>query len=61
MKSLPKLERTTDEASDQATVQGESIHHSKTRQTKFLQGTAVFIVMYVALWWLLSRGEERLG
>ena len=31
---------------------------SKSRRTKFLQGAIVFLVMFVTLWWLLSRGER---
>jgi hypothetical protein len=59
MKYLPKPERATDEASEHAVDQKESTDPSKSRRTKFLQGTSVFIVMFVTLWWLLSRGEER--
>lgn len=59
MNVLHIFERTTDEASDRAAVREESTGHSKSRRTKFLQGAAVFIVMFVTLWWLLSRGEDR--
>ena len=59
MKFLPKFERTTDEASEHIADRKESTDQSKTGRTKFLQGTVVFIAMFVTLWWLLSRGEDR--
>lgn len=59
MKFLSTFERTTNEGSDRAAIRVKSTDNSKSRRTKFLQGTAVFIAMFVALWWLLSRGEER--
>jgi hypothetical protein len=59
MKFLPTFERITDEGSGRATIRVKSTDHSKTRRTKFFQGTVVFIAMFVTLWWLLSRGEDR--
>ncbi|ELY47026.1 hypothetical protein [Natronorubrum bangense] len=59
MKFLPKSERSTDEPSDQTADRDESTDHPKSRRTTYLQGAAVFVVMFVTLWWLLSRGEEQ--
>jgi|GEM_PF-7100555 len=59
MKYLSKPERVTDKVSEYAVDNKEVTDHSKSRRTKFLQGATVFIVMFVTLWWLLSRGEER--
>jgi hypothetical protein len=59
MKFPPKFERTTDEVSEHSADRKELTDHSKSRRTEVLQGGVVFIVMFVTLWWLLSRGEER--
>jgi hypothetical protein len=59
MKFLPRFERTTDESSEYSVGRNEPTDRSKSRQIKVLQGSAVFVVMFVTLWWLLSHGEER--
>jgi len=51
--------RTSDEASEYSVDRNEPAGHSKSRRTTFLQGAVVFVVMFVTLWWLLSRGEEH--
>lgn len=32
---------------------------SKSRLVMALQGATVFVVMFVALWWLLSRDDQQ--
>ncbi|ELY39022.1 hypothetical protein C496_16562 [Natronorubrum tibetense GA33] len=59
MKLLSRFVGTTDEPSAHSVDRSEPTDQSKSRRTKFLQGAVVFIVMFVTLWWLLSRGEER--
>jgi len=59
MRFLPRFARTTDEPSENSVDRNEPADRSNTRRTKFLQIEVVFVVMFVTLWWLLSRGEER--
>lgn len=37
----------------------ENPDRSKSRFRMLLQGSIVFAVMFLALWWLLSRGAEE--
>lgn len=57
MSSNPAADRPTEETRTQlATDDGSP--KTKSRRKKFLQGAAVFLIMFVTLWWLLSRGED---
>ena len=64
MKLLEKIVRPARDSSDESVESAESAEPeepttpSKSRTTKFLQGATVFVVMFVALRWFLSRNDE---
>lgn len=58
MKLLEKYARPARDSSDESAEPEEPTTPSKSRTTKFLQGATVFVVMFVALRWFLSRNDE---
>ena len=45
--------RPADDATDR-----EVAEETKSRRTKLLQGATVFVVLFVVLWWALSRAQQ---
>ncbi|WP_255190823.1 hypothetical protein [Natronobeatus ordinarius] len=49
--------RPSDDVTDRAAAE-EPTEGTKSRRTKLLQGATVFVVMFVVLWWALSRAQQ---
>lgn len=58
MKFPSRSEHTVEETAGRSADEDEPTARTKSRLITFLQGATVFVVMFVTLWWLLSRGER---
>ena len=58
MKLLQKYARSARDSDDESAEPEETTTPSKSRTTKLLQGVTVFVVMFVALRWILSRNHD---
>ena len=54
---LLEIHRHTD-ATEPSTDADETLGSTKSRRTKLLQGAMVFVIMFVTLWWVLSRNQR---
>lgn len=55
---MPRRTRAVERVSEEPAADPEPTTRGRSRTKLFLQGAAVFVVMFLALRWVLTRGDD---